>query len=452
MNRTVYFIVYLLCLGVTMSASAATQAYRASLLYFTADPTRDANATHYLEDGLLLIRDGHVVAASDYASVPAAQRRQLTITDYRGKLLLPGFVDTHIHFPQTEMIASYGEQLLEWLNSYTFPTERKFADAGYARQRAGFFINELLRNGTTTALVFATVHPQSVDALFEAADAKQMRLIAGKVLMDRNAPDYLRDTAQRGYDESRALIRKWHHHGRLLYAVTPRFAPTSTPQQLALAGKLLQEFPDVYLQTHLSENKNEIAWVKSLFPERKGYLDVYDHYGLAGPRSVFAHAIHLEDGEAQTLAARGAAVAFCPTSNLFLGSGLFRLHPLKQAGVRVGLGTDVGAGTSFSMLQTLNEGYKVQQLQGEKLSAREGLYQATLGGAEALQLADRIGSFQPGREADFVVLEWGATPLQQLRQSQARTLDDRLFALMMQGDDRNVVATYVNGEQAYRRP
>ncbi|WP_345009970.1 guanine deaminase [Pseudaeromonas paramecii] len=431
-----------------MSVTAQPHAYRGSLLHFTDDPTRDPAAQHYLDDGLLIIADGKVVGAKPFAEASAAELA-LPRTDYRGKLLLPGFIDTHIHFPQTEMVAAYGEQLLEWLNTYTFPTERKFADPDYAARRASFFIDELLRNGTTTALVFATVHPASVDALFAAADAKRMRLIAGKVLMDRNAPDYLTDTAESGYRQSQALIAKWHHHNRLLYAVTPRFAPTSSPDQLAAAGKLFHETPELYLHTHLSENQNEIAWVKSLFPEREGYLDVYDHYGLTGPRAVFAHGIHLEAKEQQTLADSGSAVAFCPTSNLFLGSGLFRLHPLKTAGVRVGLGTDIGAGTSFSLLQTLNEGYKVQQLQGEKLSAAEGLYQATLGGARALYLEDKLGNFLPGKEADFVVLDWAATPLQQLRQENSRDLADRLFALMMLGDERNVAATYVDGRQVF---
>ena len=448
MKRMFLVLLSLLSLGACMSVTAQPHAYRGSLLHFTDDPTRDPAAQHYLDDGLLIIADGKVVAAKPFAEASAAELA-LPRTDYRGKLLLPGFIDTHIHFPQTEMVAAYGEQLLEWLNTYTFPTERKFADPDYAARRASFFIDELLRNGTTTALVFATVHPASVDALFAAADAKRMRLIAGKVLMDRNAPDYLTDTAESGYRQSQALIAKWHHHNRLLYAVTPRFAPTSSPDQLAAAGKLFHETPDLYLHTHLSENQNEIAWVKSLFPEREGYLDVYDHYGLTGPRAVFAHGIHLEAKEQQTLADSGSAVAFCPTSNLFLGSGLFRLHPLKTAGVRVGLGTDIGAGTSFSLLQTLNEGYKVQQLQGEKLSAAEGLYQATLGGARALYLEDKLGNFLPGKEADFVVLEWAATPLQQLRQENSRDLADRLFALMMLGDERNVAATYVDGRQVF---
>ncbi|MEI7378050.1 guanine deaminase [Dickeya chrysanthemi] len=428
-----------------------TRAYRASLLHFIADPLHDPQAAHFIDDGLLLVRDGRILDAVPYDALTETDRRAMTVIDYRGRLLMPGFIDTHIHFPQTEMIACYGEQLLSWLDTYTFPTERKFADEEYARQRATFFIQELLRHGTTSALVFATVHPQSVDALFSAAEDKHMCLIAGKVMMDRHAPDDLCDTAQQSYDESKALIEKWHRRGRLRYAVTPRFAPTSTPAQLALAGRLLREYPDVYLHTHLCENPDEIAWVKSLFPERRDYLDVYHHHGLTGRRSVFAHAIHLQPDEIHTLAHSHSAVAFCPSSNLFLGSGLFRLHPLKAAGIRIGMGTDVGAGTSLSLLQTLSDGYKVQQLQGEKLSAREGLYQATLGAAAALSLDDQLGNFLPGKTADFVVLDWAATPLQRLRQQQSTSLDSRLFALMMQGDDRNISATYVHGECVYHR-
>ena len=427
---------------------------RGQLLHFLADPGMgdDPAAWQFFDDGGLWIRDGRIQAAGPWAALPPGVGESATVHDYRGHLVLPGFVDCHLHYPQAGVIASYGRQLLDWLNDYVFPAEARFADASEAERTAAFVVRRLLAHGTTTASVFATVHPHSVDAFFAAAEARGLRMLCGKVLMDRNCPADLRDTAAGGIADSLRLIERWHGRGRLRYSLTPRFAPTSSPEQLRLCGELLASQPGLHLQTHLAENPCELDWVRQLFPTRGSYLDVYQHYGLAGPRSLHAHCIHLDAAERRSLAAGGAAAAFCPGSNLFLGSGLFRLHPLKQAGVWVGLGTDVGAGTSFSMLQTLNEGYKVQQLQGEKLSAREGLYQATLGGAEALQLAGRIGSFQPGREADFVVLEWGATPLQQLRQSQARTLDDRLFALMMQGDDRNVVATYVNGEQAYRRP
>ncbi|SLM63455.1 MULTISPECIES: guanine deaminase [Dickeya] len=433
------------------SPDRVRQAYRASLLHFTADPLHNPQATQFIDDGLLIVCDGYIEQALPYSQMDNHRLASLEMIDYRGHLLMPGFIDTHVHFPQLEMIASYGEQLLSWLNTYTFPTERKFADAHYAGERADFFIHELLRHGTTTALVFATVHPQSVEALFQAAQAQDMCLIAGKVMMDSHAPDDLCDTPEQSYAQSKALIEKWHRRGRLHYAVTPRFAATSSHEQLALAGKLLREYPDVYLHTHLAENKDEIAWVKSLFPGHRHYLDVYHHHGLTGRRCVFAHAIHLHGDEVELLAQSQSAVAFCPCSNLFLGSGLFRLHALKAAGIRIGIGTDVGAGTSLSLLQTLSDGYKVQQLQGEKLSAREGFYQATLGAAAALSLDDQLGNFLPGKAADFVVLDWAATPLQHLRQQHATSPDDRLFALMMQGDDRNIRATYIKGRCAYQR-
>ena len=347
------------------------------------------------------------------------------------------------------MVGAYGEQLLEWLNTYTFPTEIQFQDASYSEKIAEFFVQELLKNGTTTALVFCTVHPESVDALFNAATMRNMRLIAGKVLMDRHAPEALTDTAETAYTDSKALIEKWHGQGRNLYAITPRFAPTSTPEQLQKAGQLKAEYPDVYVHTHLSENKNEIAWVKELFPERESYLDVYHHYGLTGSKSVFAHCVHLEDEEWDCMHQTDSAIAFCPTSNLFLGSGLFPLKKTWDKGVKVGLGTDIGAGTSFNQLQTLNEAYKVQQLQDEKLSAFEALYHATLGGAKALSLDDRLGNFNIGKEADFVVLNLNATALQQLRQSRAKNIEDAFFALTMLGDDRNIAATYVYGAAVY---
>lgn len=350
------------------------------------------------------------------------------------------------------MVGAYGEQLLEWLNTYTFPTEMQFADAAYAAQIAEFFVQELLKNGTTTALVFCTVHPESVDALFEAAQRHHMRLIAGKVMMNRHAPDALCDTPERAYTDSKALIEKWHGQGRALYAITPRFAPTSTPEQLQLAGQLKAEYPDVYVHTHLSENKNEIAWVKELFPAQQGYLDVYHHYGLTGSRSVFAHCVHLEEHEWDCMHATDSAIAFCPTSNLFLGSGLFPLKKTWDKQVKVGLGTDIGAGTSFNQLQTLNEAYKVQQLQGDKLSAFESLYHATLGGAKSLSLDHQLGNFNVGKEADFIVLDLHATALQSLRQQRAKGIEDALFALMTMGDDRNIHATYVYGQAAYVQP
>jgi len=428
------------------------KAYRAAILHSIADPAVVGveQSYEYFEDGLLVIENGQVAKVGPAAEL-LPTLKGVEITEYRDALITPGFIDTHIHYPQTGMIASYGEQLLDWLNTYTFPTEQQFADKAHAADVAGIFLKELLRNGTTTALVFGSVHKQSVDAFFEAAEALNLRMIAGKVLMDRNAPDYLTDTPESGYADSKELIERWHGKGRLHYAVTPRFAPTSTPEQLELAGKLFAEFPDLYMHTHLSENRKEIEWVKALFPERKGYLDVYDHFKLIGARSVFAHGVHLCDDECKRLAETGSAVAFCPTSNLFLGSGLFDLNKLEEHGVRVGLGTDVGAGTSFSQLQSLNEAYKVMQLQGKKLDPFKSLYLATLGGANALYLDDKLGNFLPGKDADFVVLDYNATPLISYRMQQAKSLDERLFALTMLGDDRAIKETFAAGESVHRR-
>ena len=408
-----------------------------------------ADQVRYLEDGVLITEQGKIRWFGTWNDAQDHLPANVDIQHYPEQLIIPGMIDTHIHFPQTEMVGAYGEQLLSWLNTYTFPTEIQFKDKAYASEIAKFFVNELLKNGTTTALVFCTVHPESVDALFEAAEQHQMRLIAGKVMMDRHAPEALCDSADSSYDDSKALIEKWHGQGRALYAITPRFAPTSTPEQLERAGQLKAEYPDVYVHTHLSENKDEIAWVKDLFPAQKGYLDVYHHYGLTGQRSVFAHCVHLEDAEWQCMHETDSAIAFCPTSNLFLGSGLFPLNKTWQQQVKVGLGTDVGAGTSFSLLQTVNEAYKVQQLQGDKLSAYESLYHATLGGAKALDLDDKLGNFNVGKEADFVVLNLKPTALQQLRQSRSKSLEDSLFALFTMGDDRNVEATYIYGQKAY---
>lgn len=436
----------------TSMMSNTRKAYRAAILHSIADPAVVGieQSFQYFEDGILLIENGKVVQVGA-ASELLPKLAGVEIREYRDALITPGFIDTHIHYPQTGMIASYGEQLLDWLETYTFPTEQQFADKAHASDVAAIFLKELLRNGTTTALVFGTVHPQSVDAFFEAAERLDLCMIAGKVLMDRNAPDYLTDTAESGYAESKALIERWHGKGRLHYAVTPRFAPTSTPAQLELAGKLLGEYPNLYMHTHLSENRKEIEWVKELFPERKGYLDVYDHHRLIGPRAVFAHGVHLCDGECKRLAETGSAVAFCPTSNLFLGSGLFDLNKLERHGVRVGLGTDVGAGTSFSQLQSLNEAYKVMQLQGRKLDPFKSLYLATLGGANALYLDDRLGNFLPGKDADFLVLDYNATPLMSYRMQQARTLEERLFALTMLGDDRAVKETFAAGVSVHQR-
>ncbi|MFR0674580.1 guanine deaminase [Enterobacterales bacterium AW_CKDN230030176-1A_HGKHYDSX7] len=433
--------------------STPCTAYRAAILYSLADPSEvglDASYA-YFDDGLLVVENGRITAVGPATELLPTLAPDTEVVTHTDALITPGFIDTHIHFPQTGMIGAYGEQLLDWLETYTFPCERQFADKAHADQVAQLFLGELLRNGTTTALVFGSVHPESVDALFEAAERLDLRLIAGKVMMDRNAPDYLTDTADSSYQDSKALIERWHGKGRLHYAVTPRFAPTSTPEQLAAAGRLLEEHPGVYLHTHLSENLKEIDWVKALYPERSGYLDVYDHYRLLGERSVFAHGVHLCDAECQRLAETGSAVAFCPTSNLFLGSGLFNLPQAERFGVRVGLGTDVGAGTSFSLLATLNEAYKVMQLQDVRLHPFKSLYLATLGGARALRLEDRIGSLAPGHDADFVVLDYKATPLLDYRLQQSRSIEETLFVLTTLGDDRVVRETYAAGRRVHKR-
>ncbi len=432
---------------------------RGSFLDFVDDPffKPEIESVRYLADGLLVLADGKVNAFGNYTDLQA-QYEGIPITEYPGQLIMPGFIDTHIHYPQTEMIAAYGEQLLEWLSQYTYPTELKFKDKAYAQEVAGVFLDELLRNGTTTALVFTCVFPQSVDAFFEAAEHRNLCMIAGKVMMDRNAPPNLCDTAESSYEETKALIQKWHKRGRLQYAVTPRFAITSTDEQLRLAGQLLQEFPDVYLHTHLSENVDEVALVKQLFPNCQGYLDTYDQAGLVRERSIFAHGVQLTDEEFKRLSAAKSAISFCPTSNLFLGSGLFKIEQAKSADypVKVGLGTDVGAGTSFSMLQTANEAYKVAQLRNQTLSPFQALFLATLGGARALCLEDTLGNFDIGKAADFIVLDPRATPLMAFRNSpktpsDLKELADRTFSLIMMGDDRTVQATYILGELAYKR-
>jgi guanine deaminase len=432
--------------------SPPVSAVRGEIVHFLADPAHHAHALEHFADGVLVVRDGHVAECGPAAELLPRLPAGTPLADHRGRLILPGFVDTHVHYPQTDIIASHGEQLLEWLEKYTFPAEQRFADPAHAAEVAGFFCDELLRNGTTTAAAFATVHPASVDALFEAAQARRMRMITGKVLMDRNCPDFLRDSAETGYAASKALIERWHDRGRLLYAVTPRFAPTSTPAQMRLAGQLFREHPGVFLQSHLAENRAEVAWVAQLHPEARSYLDVYAHAGQLGMRAVFAHCLWLDDADRRRMAEAGAAMSFCPTSNLFLGSGLFDLRRAHELGVRVGLGTDVGGGTSFSMLQTLNEAYKVLQLGGQSLSAAVAFHLATLGGAHSLYLDDRIGNFMPGKEADFVVLDPRATPLLARRSAACATLEERLFALMMLGDDRAVAATHVMGTPAWRRP
>jgi guanine deaminase len=423
-------------------------AFRGEILSVPRDPLRDGeDAIRHFRDGLLVVEDGIVAACGSYADLAA--RFATVPTQALPGLIVPGFVDSHVHYPQTEAIAAHGSQLLDWLERHVFPTEAAFANRAIAEDGAAFFLDELLRNGTTSALVFATVHAGSVDALFEAASARNMRIVSGKVLMDLGPPG-LRDTMAGGRAESEALIARWRARGRIGYAVTPRFALTSSDAQLETAGALLAAHPEVLLHTHLAENRAEIAAVADRFREAADYLDVYDRFGLVGPGSVFAHCLHMEDRAMMRLAEAQAGIAFCPTSNLFLGSGLFNLPRADSYGIRVGIGTDVGAGTSFSVLATLGEAYKVGQLQGTNLDPFRALHLATAGGAAILGLGDRIGGLLPGQEADFVLLDYTATPLL-ARVTGGRTLADRLFALQTLGDDRAIARTYIAGALAYAR-
>lgn len=428
------------------------QAFRASILDFIDDPLKVGdNSYRYFEDGLLVINEGKVHSFGDYQQLVSTLAQDIKVTDYRDHLIMPGFIDSHVHYPQIDVIASHGAQLLDWLQRFTFPTEQRFEDEAVAEEAAQFFIRQLLMNGTTMAMVFATIHAQSVDAVFNAALQRNMRLISGKVMMDRNAPDALCDDAQSSYDDSRALIEKWHGHERLLYAVTPRFAATSSEAQLKVAQQLVNEHMDVYLQSHVAENQNEVAWIKQLFPWSRSYLDVYDHFGLLGDRSVYAHCIYLDEADRDCLARSGTAVSFCPTSNLFLGSGLFDMQSAINHRLNLSIGTDVGGGTSFSMIRTLHEAYKVCQMGGYNLSPLQALYSATLGGAKSLYLDSNIGNFDEGKEADFIVIDLNATELMQRRMSHAESLEDILFALIILGDERSIKATHILGECRYER-
>jgi guanine deaminase len=425
-------------------------AFRGSVFHCLADPGEDdrEEAVAYFEDGLLVVEDGLVVELGEAGVLMESLPGDTRVEDLSGKLIVPGLIDCHVHYPQLDVIASYGEELLDWLHRYAFPREMRFADAAYAREVAALFVDELLKNGTTTALVFGTVHAHSADAVFEVAAAKNMRLIAGKVLMDTNCPEELRDDAVTGYEHSRQLIERWHGKGRLGYAITPRFALTSSEAQLEAAGRLAAEYPDVWVQTHLAENLDEVGQISRLFPWSSSYLDVYDRFGLVRERSVFAHCLHLSDEECRLMARSGAAAAHCPTSNLFLGSGLFDLRRLRELQIRVGLGTDVGGGTSLSLLKTMREAYKVLHLQQQALPPGRALYLATLGAADALYLDDRIGNLEPGKEADFIVLDPLGTSISAHRTGLAASIGELLFALIVLGDDRNVAATYLQGLRA----
>lgn len=435
--------------------SASRLALRADLLDFVADPgfaEAESPAVRFRADHWLLVEDGRIAGVQPGSHAPDdTWARQ----DHRGRLLMPGFIDTHVHSPQLDVIASYGTELLDWLNTYTFPAETRYADPSYAEQGAAYFLDALFACGTTSAVVFPTVHRRSADALLAAAFERGMRLVAGKVLMDRHAPDALRDDASDPSVAEREcveLIEKWHGKARLAYAVTPRFAPTSTEAQLDMAGRLCAAYPGVYMQTHVAENRAEVAWVRELFPTARSYLDVYRHHGLLHRRSVFAHGIWLDERDRRELAAAGAQVAFCPSSNLFLGSGLFDWRQAADAGVSVSVATDVGGGTSLSLLRTLADAYKVQAMLGHRLTAWKALHGCTLGAAEALALDGEIGSLEPGHAADLAVWDLAVGPVAERRLGVARTLHEKIFAWMVLGDERNLAATFVAGREVYARP
>jgi guanine deaminase len=428
---------------------------RGEILHFLDDPgatdASGAPAYEHQADGGLLIEDGLVRGCGPWAEAAAAAPAGARRIDLSGKLVCPGFVDTHIHYPQTDIIASPGHGLLDWLDRYAFAAERRFEDAALAQEVAEFFCQELLRNGTTCAQVFGTVHPQSVDALLGVARRRGLRMVAGKVMMDRNCPEFLRDTAQSSYDDSKRLIERWHGAGRLRYAITPRFAATSSVAQLEAAGALAREFPDVPVHSHVAESTAEVDLIRELFPASRSYLDVYDRYGLLKPHSVYAHGIYLDAQDRRRMVECGTAIAFCPTSNLFLGSGLLDLRQALQEGVRVGMATDVGGGTSFSMLRTLGAAYQVAHLKGYVLSPLRAFYLATLAGARALGLEQQVGNFAPGKEADFIVLDAAATPLLARRMNAAQSLEERLFLWLTLGDDRAIAASHVMGEALWQR-
>jgi guanine deaminase len=426
--------------------------YRAALLRFADD-----GRALYDEDGLLVVGPDasgrqRVLAAGAWSDLVTQQPHcaHAPTTHWPGRIIAPGFIDLHLHYPQTDVIGSPANGLLAWLENYTFPHEARFADAAHAAQVAPFFLDELLRNGVTTALVFATSHPASVDALFAEAQKRQLRLITGKVLQDRNCPDGVRDQTEQSLLDTQALIQRWHGVDRLGYAITPRFAPTSTPEQLRGAGTLAQQFPSVWVQSHVAENLDEVAWVRELFPKARSYLSVYDDFGLMRARAVYAHCIHLDAADRALLRERQTAAAISPTSNLFLGSGFFDYAAADAASFAYGLASDVGGGTSLSPFRTMLAAYYVArtavspQQPGLSLSAQQLWWQHTAGAARALGLAGVVGNLQPGCEADFVVLNPQATPLLARRTAQARSLEELLFAMVVLGDDRLIEKTVIS--------
>jgi guanine deaminase len=437
-------------------ASGQITGYRGQVFYFTDNPAFSQDAYKYHKDGVLYVQDGKILEAGDYSILKSKYTNNTTIVDYSGKFITPGFVDAHVHYAQMEMVASYGDQLIDWLEKYTIPTERKFSDYKYAFKIANLFLEQLINNGTTTAQVFATIAPQSADAFFTAAQARNMRMIAGSAFMDKNTPSYASISPEQAYANSKELIERWNNKGRLNYSVTPRSAYLLSDAEIAVATRLVKEYPGIHVQTHLAENMESVNMVQQMFPGKGDYLDVYNYYGLVTKHSTFAHSIWIDDKDFDLLAKKDAAAVFCPTSNLFLGSGLFNIGLANKYHTKVALGTDYAAGTTLSIPQTMNEAYKVTQLRKafaknpddvKPLDPFENYYLATLGGARALDLDQYIGSFLPGKEADFIVLNLQSTPVLALRESRSKTLRDTLFAIEIVADDRTIEHTYIMGEK-----
>lgn len=438
----------------TRHAPDAPIAIRGGLVTFTGDPFEQGPAAlRYDSDALVTMANGRIVDCAPAADAMPRLPQGTPVTHYAHSIISAGFIDAHVHYPQLPVIGAGGKALLDWLAAYTFPAEARFADIGYARPIAARYLDENLRHGITSAAVYGTVHPQSVDALFEEAAARRMRIIAGKVLMDRHAPAELLDTATQGYDDSKALIERWHRRDRLAYAITPRFAATSTPAQLEAAAALWQATPGTYLQSHVAESRAEVEWIAALFPDRSRYLDVYAHFGLLGRRAIYAHGIHLAEEDFLRLHESGTALAHCPTSNSFLGSGLFSLHRARSAQrpVRVALATDLGGGTSFSMLRTMQAATEVAHLGGHPLSAARAWWLATRGAADALALDEHVGTVEPGREADLVVVDLESTPLIEFRMRYVHDIEEALAVQLALGDDRAIRATYIAGRLAWDR-
>ena len=418
-------------------------------LRFHGDPMSQPweAAVHVDMDGGMLLRDGHIAKIGAAQAMRDAAPDAEVIRYGADQLICPGFVDAHVHYPQTAIIASWGKRLIDWLNGYTFPEEIRLGDPAYASEIAQRYLDLTRAQGTTTVASYCTIHPHSVDALFDAAAERNQRVVAGKTCMDRNAPEALRDTAQSAYDDSKALIGNWHGEGRATYAITPRFSPTSTPEQLSALGALWAEHPDCLMQTHLSEQTDEIAWVKGLYPEARDYLDTYEAHGLLGERGLYGHAIHLEAREIERLAEVSAALVHCPTSNTFIGSGLFDMAGLRVRGIPIGLATDTGGGSSFSMLRTMAAAYEIGQLRGTPLHAAELIWLATAGSARSLHLHDKIGTLAEGFEADITVLDLASTEAIAQRAANAGDIWEKLFATIMMGDDRAVADVWIAGQR-----